>query len=168
MAARITTYVVVGIVAATLIAGLIVVPQLVVAVLAPWVGYLSEASGRKPLLLIGIGAVAARAILFAFVTDYPLMIVVQLLDGISGAIMNVLMVLIITDLTAGTGRFNLAQGVIAAMMGLAASLSTAVTGLMFQALGHVIDFLAMSAVAGAAALAVWAFLPETKPEKYQD
>lgn len=33
--------------------GLIIVPQLVTAALAPWVGYHSEAHGRKPLLLVG-------------------------------------------------------------------------------------------------------------------
>jgi predicted MFS family arabinose efflux permease len=35
--------------------GLIIVPQIVVAILAPWVGYHSEKRGRKPLLLIGFG-----------------------------------------------------------------------------------------------------------------
>ena len=33
-------------------AGLIIVPQVVVAVLAPWIGYWSELWGRKPLLLL--------------------------------------------------------------------------------------------------------------------
>jgi hypothetical protein len=46
---------------------------------------------------------------FAFVTDYPLLVATQLLDGISGSVINVLTVLVISDLTAGTGRFNLAQ-----------------------------------------------------------
>src|SRR5437660_12408986 len=43
--------------------GLIVVPQVVIAILAPWIGYWSELWGRKPLLLagfvIGVGALAA-------------------------------------------------------------------------------------------------------------
>jgi len=34
-------------------AGLIIVPQIVVAIFAPWVGYHSERKGRRPLLLIG-------------------------------------------------------------------------------------------------------------------
>src|SRR5204863_3467140 len=36
-----------------IMAGLIVVPQIVVALLAPWIGYWSEHWGRKPLLLAG-------------------------------------------------------------------------------------------------------------------
>jgi MFS family permease len=55
-----------------LISGLIIGPQIVVALLAPWVGYHSETYGRKPLLLIGMGLEAVRAGLFAFVTNYPL------------------------------------------------------------------------------------------------
>src|ERR1700745_2439530 len=39
--------------ASLLMAGLIVVPQIVVALLSPWVGYHSEKWGRKPLLLPG-------------------------------------------------------------------------------------------------------------------
>jgi fucose 4-O-acetylase-like acetyltransferase len=41
--------------ASVLMAGLIVVPQVVVALLSPWVGYYSEKWGRKPLLLLGFG-----------------------------------------------------------------------------------------------------------------
>ena len=41
--------------ASILMAGLIVVPQIVVALLSPWVGYYSEKWGRKPLLLLGFG-----------------------------------------------------------------------------------------------------------------
>jgi MFS family permease len=151
-----------------LISGLIIPSQILVAILAPWVGYHSEARGRKPMLLIGMGIVAVRATLFAFVTDYPLMVATQLLDGISGAMINVMTVLVITDLTAGTGRFNLAQGVIGAMMGVAAALSTSVTGLIFQEFGRAIGFLFVAAAAGAATAAAWIFLPETKPARYEE
>jgi MFS family permease len=91
-------------------AGLIVVPQLVVAVLAPWIGYWSELFGRKPLLLIGLAATPLRAVLFMAVSNPGAMLAVQLLDGITGAVITVLTLLVITDLTSGTGRFNLARG----------------------------------------------------------
>ena len=38
-----------------LLAGLIVTPQIIAALLSPWVGYYSEKFGRKPLLLMGFG-----------------------------------------------------------------------------------------------------------------
>ncbi len=90
--------------------GLIIVPQVVVAVLAPWVGYHSEKRGRKPLLLIGFALTPIRAALLAFTSAYPFLMVAQVLDGITGAVIGVLTIIVLTDLTKGTGRFNLAQG----------------------------------------------------------
>ena len=49
--------------AAVWLSGLIIVPQIIVAIFAPWVGYHSEKSGRKPLLLIGFGLEPIRALL---------------------------------------------------------------------------------------------------------
>jgi MFS family permease len=151
-----------------LISGLIIGPQIVVAIMAPSVGYLSEMRGRKPVLLLGLGLEVVRAILFAFVTDYRAMIAIQLLDGVTGSIINVMTVLVVTDLTAGTGRFNLAQGIIGALLAIAAALSTSLTGFLFQEFGRLAGFLALAAIAAAATATAWASLPETKPERYAD
>jgi hypothetical protein len=105
-------------------AGLIIVPQIVVASLAPWVGYHSERQGRRPLLLISFCLEPIRAALFALTSNYWFLLAAQLLDGITGAIIGVLTVVVITDLTTETGRFNLARGTIGALTGIAASLST--------------------------------------------
>src|SRR5581483_4151270 len=85
---------------------MIAAPQVVVAILAPWVGYLSELWGRKPLLLVSFAVQVIRAVLFVFVGTSVLLITIQTLDGISGAIRTVLTVVIVADLTAGTGRFD--------------------------------------------------------------
>ena len=151
-----------------LISGLIIGPQIVVAILAPWIGYLSEVRGRKPLLLIGLAVEVVRAILFAFVTNYRALIAIELLDGVTGSIINVMTVLVITDLTAGTGRFNLAQGAIGAMLAIAAALSTSISGFVFQEFGRGAGFLVIAAIAAAATATAWAFLPETKPKRYTD
>lgn len=151
-----------------LISGLIIGPELVVAVMAPSVGYLSEIRGRKPVLLAGFGIEVLRAALFAFVTNYQAVVAIELLDGVTGAIINVMTVLVITDLTAGTGRFNLVQGVIGALLATAAALSTALSGFVFQDFGRVTGFLALAAIAAAATAAVWRLLPETKPDRYGD
>jgi MFS family permease len=148
--------------------GLVIAPQIVVAVLAPWVGYHSEKRGRKPLLLIGFAVEPLRAALLAFTSSYPFLVVAQLLSGVTGAIIGVLTVLVITDLTTGTGRFNLAQGAVGAMTGLAASLSTIATGYLFQSIGNTGGFLAITAVAGAATGLIAIFVSETKPSGYLD
>jgi MFS family permease len=148
-------------------AGLIVVPQLVVAILAPWIGYWSELWGRKPLLLVAFAIEAGRALLFAFVSDPVLMLVVQVLDRVTGAAVTVLTILVTTDLTTGTGRFNLAQGVLGTIRGIAAAIGTGSVGFIVQHFGDFTGFLLM-AIGPAAAALIWAFLRETKPEKYID
>ena len=148
------------------VSGLIIIPQIVVALFAPWVGYHSEKRGRKPLLLIGFAVEPIRAALLAFTSNYAFLIVAQLLNGVSGAIIGVLTVLVITDLTAGTGRFNLAQGAVGAMIGIAASLSTLATGFLFQGVGPGRGFVAIALVASAATGLIWIFISETKPAAY--
>lgn len=147
-------------------AGLVAAPQVVVAFLAPWIGHYAERWGRKPLLLVGLGVEPIRGALFAFITNSPWLIGVQVLDGISGAVITVLSVLVIADVTVGTGRFNFARGVYTALTGAGAAVSTTATGYLIQGFGHSAGFLAMAAVAALATGLLWAFLPETKPERY--
>ncbi len=149
-------------------AGLIAVPQVVVAILAPWIGYWSELWGRKPLLLAAFALEAARALLFAWVSDPVFMMVIQLLDGVTGAAVTVLTILVVTDLTTGTGRFNLAQGVLGTLTGTAAAVSTGSVGFIVQQFGDLAGFLLMAAATTAGAALLWALLPESKPAKYVD
>jgi MFS family permease len=132
---------------------LIIVPQIVVALLAPWVGYYSERLGRKPLLLVGLGAQVLRAAVLALFDNYPAFVIAQFLDGISGAVIGVLTLLLIADITAGSGRFNLARGMVATMSSIAASFSTTAFGFLIERFGDRIGFLAMGMAAAAAALA---------------
>ncbi|HEY7246025.1 MAG TPA: MFS transporter [Xanthobacteraceae bacterium] len=151
-----------------MMSGLVVTPQVAVAILAPWIGYLSELWGRKPLLLIGFAVQIVRAGLFAFISSPILLIAVQFLDGVTGAILTVLTVVIVADLTAGTGRFNLARGAIGFLATLAASFSTAVSGFISQEIGRSAGFLGMGAVAAVGTLLVWLMLAESKPERYEE
>jgi MFS family permease len=151
-----------------LMAGLIITPQIIAAVLSPWVGYYSEKFGRKPLLLVGFGVDALRALLFAFFTTYPFLIIGQCLAGVSSACVTVLTILMITDMTTGTGRFNLVQGIIGTVIAIAAAISTGTTGFVFERFGHFSGFVILGAAAAAAAALFWAGLTETKPGKYID
>jgi MFS family permease len=148
--------------------GLIVVPQIVVALLAPWVGFHAEKRGRRPLLLIGFAMLPIRAGILAITAYYPFLAAAQVLDGISGATIGVLTVTVLTDLTAGTGRFNLAIGAVGALNGIAAAISTSTTGFLFQHFGAHVGFVPLALVGAAATGLVWVFLSETKPEKYED
>jgi MFS family permease len=144
------------------LSGLIIVPQIMTALFAPWVGYHSEKRGRKWLLLIGFALVPLRAALLAFTKGYAFLVMAQLLDGVTGAIIGVLTIVVVTDLTKGTGRFNLAQGAVGALIGIAASVSTLATGFLFERIGPVGGFIAIAAVAAAATALIWLFVSETK------
>jgi MFS family permease len=147
---------------------LIIIPQIVVAVLAPWVGYYSERFGRKPLLLVGLGAQVLRAATLAPFDNYPAFVMAPFLDGISGAVIGVLTLLLIADITTGSGRFNLARRMVATMSSIAASVSTTAFGFLIERFGDRIGFLVMGVAAAGSVLVVLALLPETKPTKYAD
>ncbi len=144
------------------ISALIFVPQIVVAVLAPWVGRTAKSWGRRPLLLIGLAALPIRAACFAFIHNAGLLVAVQLLDGVSAAAIGVLTPVIIADVTKGSGRFNLAQGIVGTFSGIGAALSTTLTGYVAQSFGDRAGFYAIMGVAVAALAVCWAFMPETK------
>ena len=150
------------------ITGLIVIAQFVVMLLAPWVGYLSEGYGRKPLLILGFSLESVRSVLFSASTNYSFLLVGQLFGGVTSALVEVLIIVIITDLTAGTGRFNLVGGAVMMLMGTASAISVAASGFIFGAVGHTLAFVIFAAVAGMATILAWLLLPETKPARYVD
>jgi MFS family permease len=149
--------------ATVLIAACIVVPQLLVAALSPWVGRQAQSWGRRPLFLIGFAALPIRGILFATVKDPNILVAVQLLDGVTAAVFGVMVPLMIADLTRGTGHFNLGQGIIGTTTGIGASLSTTLAGYASDHFGSGLAFLGMAAVAAVGLAAVWFLLPETRP-----
>jgi MFS family permease len=150
--------------ATVLIAACIVVPQLVVAAFSPWVGRQAQQWGRRPLLLLGFAALPLRGVLFGAVTDPFLLVGVQLLDGISAAMLGVLVPLVIADATRGTGRFNLAQGIVGSAVGIGASLSTTLAGYASDTLGSSAAFFGLAGLGFAGLVLVWASLPETRPD----
>jgi predicted MFS family arabinose efflux permease len=150
--------------ATVLIAACIVVPQLLVAALSPWIGTWAQAWGRRPLLLIGFAALPIRGFLFAVVSDPTLLLAVQLLDGVTAAVFSVLVPLVVADLTRGTGRFNLGQGILGTATGIGASLSATFAGYMTDRFGSPSAFTALATIALAGLVVVTLLMPETRPE----
>jgi len=147
--------------AVALVGACMLVPQLVVAAFAPWVGREADRIGRRPLLLLGFGALTLRGVLLAFASSPYMLVAVQILDGVSAAVLAVMVPLIIADATRGTGHFNLAQGTVGTAVGIGASLSTIFAGYTYDHFGLVPAFLSLAGLAGTGFIAVLAFMPET-------
>jgi predicted MFS family arabinose efflux permease len=149
--------------ATVLIAACIVVPQIVVALISPWVGHQAQIWGRRWFLLTAFAALVTRGLLFATVTNPQLLIVVQLLDGITAATLGVMVPLMIADIARGTGHFSFAQGIIGTAVGIGASISPTLSGYLSDQFGSPVAFLGLAAIAAFGLAAVWALMPETRP-----
>jgi predicted MFS family arabinose efflux permease len=151
--------------ATALIAVCIVVPQLLVALVSPWIGRRAQTRGRRPLLILGFIVLPIRGVLFAVVHDPNVLVVVQLLDGISAAVFGVLVPLVVVDVTRGTGHFNLALGIAGTAIGVGASLSTTLAGYISDHFGSASAFLVLAAIAAAGLASIWLLMPETRPDE---
>jgi MFS family permease len=149
--------------ATVLIAACIIVPQAAVALFSPWVGRQAQAWGRRPILLAGFAALSLRGLLFAVVADPYLLVAVQILDGVAAAAMGVMVPLIVADVTRGTGRFNLALGIVGSAVGIGASASTTLAGYVSDHFGSPIAFCSLAAIGAAGLALAFAALPETRP-----
>lgn len=150
--------------AATLmVAAAVIVPQLTVTVLSPWIGRAAQRWGRRPFLILGFVALAVRAFLFSLTGDPKLLVLFQVLDGVSATVLGVLVPLTIADLARGSGHFNLAQGLVGCAMGIGAAVSTILAGFMADSFGSYAAFTTLAAVATAGLVLITLTMPETRP-----
>ena len=145
-------------------AALVVVPQLVTALIAAWVARKADEWGRKWLFSAAFIALLARAVLFALAFGPWFLVGVQVLDGLSAAVVGILVPVIVADCTKGTGRYNFSLGGVNTISGLGATASTTAVGFLAQSLGFTAAFFALAAVAAAGLATVWLKVPETVHE----
>jgi MFS family permease len=129
-----------------LIGACMVVPQIVVALMSPWVGRRARSWGHVPLLLIGFAALPIRGVLFAVVSNPYALVLAQALDGVSAAVLSVMVPLIIAEASRGTGHFSVAQGFVGSAIGIGASLSTSIAGFVSDHFGSMIAFLSLAVI----------------------
>jgi MFS family permease len=147
--------------AAPFMSACIIVTQLVIAISAAWVGKRAAAKGRKPLLLLGFGVLPIRGVLYTLTHGVGMLIAIQTLDGVANAIFGIVSILVIKDRTQGTGRFNVAAGSLATMVGIGAAASTTIGGVLIQHLGYHASFLGLAGIAVIAFVLLWVAIRET-------
>jgi MFS family permease len=150
------------------IAACIIVPQIIVALLSPWVGRSAQRWGRRPILLLGFVALPVRALLFAGVTTPSLLVPVQVFDGLSAAVFGVMLPLIAADVAGGKGRYNLCIGMFGLAAGIGATLSTTLAGLIADRFGNSVSFMGLAGAGALAVLLVGLAMPETRESDAPD
>jgi MFS family permease len=118
-------------------------------------------------LLIGFGVLPIRGILYTLTHATGALIGIQLLDGVANSIFVIVSILVIKDLTEGTGRFNLAAGALATMVGIGAALSNAMGGLLIQRFSYNMSFLGLAATGFVAVGLLYFKVPETLPDGHR-
>ena len=151
--------------ATAMMSACIVAAQAVMLPIALLVGRTADSWGRKPLFLAGFAILPIRAVLYTLSDNSFWLIGVQVLDGVGAGIFGALTPLVIADIMRGTGRYNLAQGAIATMQGIGASLSGLAAGEIVDHFGYSAAFLTLGAAALVALIVFALGMPETaEPE----
>ncbi len=148
-----------------IIAGCIVVPQIVVALLSPRIGRLAETHGRRTVLMLGWGALPLRGLLMAAFPNPYVLVALQGLAGISAATFGIMMPLVSADVTRGSGRFNLVMGGIGLFVFVGATFSTTMAGALADEYGTRVAFLGLAAAGALGTLMVWFTMPETRRQR---
>jgi predicted MFS family arabinose efflux permease len=91
-----------------------------------------------------------------------------LFDGVTAAVLAVMVPLVVVDLTRGTGHFNLGLGILGTATGIGASLSATLAGYISDHFGSPTAFASLAAIAVVGFTVLWFLMPETRPVKESD
>ncbi|MGA2843319.1 MAG: MFS transporter, partial [Steroidobacteraceae bacterium] len=144
----------------------VVTTQFVITIIAAWSGRKAGSWGRKPLLLIAFGVLPIRAVLYTLTSNTVALVAVQILDGVGAGIFGVVSVLVISDLTQGSGRFNITLGAIGTAVGIGAALSQTIAGTIVHHFSFDAGFLFLAAIAATAFSILYLFMPETRDKSF--
>lgn len=122
---------------ATIIAQVLMIP------VAKACGWLAKQpwAGSKRTLFFAYLSLPIRSIAFAYSEDPWTLLSFQMLDGIGAGAFGVLAVLIMSDLSQGTGRFSFLQGALATGIGIGAAISNGLGGVLVDSVSFSFMFM---------------------------
>jgi MFS family permease len=109
--------------------------------------------GAVNLLIGACAALVLRGCLFAFSDHVALVVAAQMLDGFGIGLFDTLLPLVLADLMHGTGRYNLARGILGTLQGIGGSLSNFISGFIVVQVSYAAAFGTLAAI-GLAAMAM--------------
>ncbi len=136
--------------------GIFSVAQLVSA---PWWGRLSDHRGRRPTLLVGLGASAIAYVVFGFATSFWLLLVSRVVQGLGGGTVGVVQAYV-TDITPPDERAK-ALGWLSAATSLGVVLGPGLGSLLIAAWGPAAPGLGAATVAAVNMGFAWRYLRES-------
>lgn len=151
--------------AGILLAASIAVPQIIAALISPRLGQLAEDWGRRRVLMIGFSLLPIRILLFAMGGSAWMQVAYQTLDGVTAAVLGLMIPLVVSDITHDSGRFSLGMGIVGLAVGIGATLSTVIAGFIADRIGDQAAFLTLAVFAIAGCAVVWFVLPETRERR---
>ncbi len=119
--------------------------------------------GGKSLLILAFAALPIRGILFATVDNPYWMIAFQVLDGVGAGLFDVLLPLVLYGAVLGSGRYNMARGIIGTIQGVGGASSYVFAGSLVVWDGYAVAFAVLAGVGLAALLLMLTAMPETQP-----
>ncbi len=141
----------------------IVLSQVVMIPVAIICGKFAHQLGGRALMLVGCTILPLRGLLFTLSVNPKFILAVQSLDGIAMGIYGVVAILMIRNLSQGTGRFNAIVGLLTTAISLGAASSNVCAGFIAQ---HFSFNAAMVFLSAAAAMALGLlFLYSDPPSK---
>jgi MFS family permease len=140
---------------------LIVASQAGMLVTALVVGRRADQWGHRSLLVAGFALLPVQAVLTWLWSAPAWLIGLQVLGGLGVGLFAALTPLLLADLMHGTGRYNLAQGVVATVRALGVTSSGLAAEFIISRFGYGTMFLVCGAVGLAALALLWWAMPET-------
>jgi MFS family permease len=151
-----------------LIGACIVLPQIIVALASPAVGRFADQRGRRLVLIVGFAVLPLRALILSTTVNPVLLVAVQALDGIAAAGFGIMVPLIVSDVAARSGHFNLSLGAVGFAIGIGSTVSTSAAGWVADRFGMKFAFYFLAGIGLAAALLATFAMPETRPHPEGD
>lgn len=141
----------------------IIAAQFVMIGMAVLCGRTADRWGRKPLFLLAFAILPIRGVLYTLTDSSVLLVAIQALDGVANGIFAIIFLLVLSDVTEGTGRFNVAQGALATLVGIGASLSNLIAEDIVEHASYNVAFYFLAVIAAIGMLLFFVFMPETAP-----
>lgn len=145
----------------------IITAQVVMIMMAIMVGKKADQWGRKKIFLLGFLVLPIRGVLYTLWHNKFYLVSIQILDGIGAGIFGALFMIVIADLTEGTGRYNITQGAVLTIMGVGAAFSTTFAGFIADKTNYDTAFLSLAGIGLLAFLLFLFCMPETRHYRQQ-